>query len=61
MNRGVFAMRHFNRSMLARAAVLVAGFAAGAAEAQTKIDFFFPVPVEGKLAREMLEEMRSAA
>src|SRR5262250_2584355 len=26
---------------------------AGAAQAQTKIDFFFPVPVDGKLAREM--------
>src|SRR5262245_55264141 len=28
-------------------------FASGAAWAQTRIEFFFPVPVEGKLAREM--------
>ena len=26
---------------------------ASAAQAQTKIDFFFPVPVDGKLAKEM--------
>jgi sn-glycerol 3-phosphate transport system substrate-binding protein len=26
---------------------------AGAAQAQTKIDFFFPVPVDGKLAKEL--------
>lgn len=31
----------------------VVALAASFAEAQTKIEFFFPVPVEGKLAREM--------
>lgn len=46
-------MRQFHRSMLAGATALLAGLAAGGAEAQTKIDFFFPVPVEGKLAKEM--------
>ena len=29
------------------------------AAAQTKIDFFFPVPVEGKLAREMTRLVKS--
>ena len=35
------------------AVALGLAFAAAPAAAQTKIDFFFPVPVEGKLAREM--------
>lgn len=37
----------------ATALALVIAAAAPSAWAQTKIDFFFPVPVEGKLAREM--------
>lgn len=37
----------------ATALALVLAAAAPSAWAQTKIDFFFPVPVEGKLAREM--------
>jgi len=37
----------------ASALALSLAVAAPAAWAQTKIDFFFPVPVEGKLAREM--------
>jgi len=38
---------------IAGAAGAAGGSAAWPAWSQTKIDFFFPVPVEGKLAREM--------
>ncbi|HTE82626.1 MAG TPA: extracellular solute-binding protein, partial [Reyranella sp.] len=34
-------------------AAAIAALAPALADAQTKIDFFFPVPVDGKLAREM--------
>src|SRR5437762_13492882 len=40
-------------SLGAAAVALVASAAPIASEAQTKIDFFFPVPVDGKLAKEM--------
>ena len=34
-------------------AAIAIAFASASAVAQTKIDFFFPVPVDGKLAKEM--------
>src|SRR6516165_5206961 len=40
-------------TLSAVAVALVAGAAPITAGAQTKIDFFFPVPVDGKLAKEM--------
>src|SRR5262245_66473417 len=40
-------------TLSAVAVALVAGTAPITAGAQTKIDFFFPVPVDGKLAKEM--------
>ena len=47
-------------SAISRLAIgaLALSFALPAA-AQTKIDFFFPVPVEGKLAREMTRLVKS--
>jgi sn-glycerol 3-phosphate transport system substrate-binding protein len=45
-------MRWISKCGALGAAVAVA-LGAGSAAAQTKIDFFFPVPVDGKLAKEM--------
>src|SRR5260370_14868819 len=45
-------MRWISRWTALGAAVAVA-LASASAVAQTKIDFFFPVPVDGKLAKEM--------
>ncbi len=41
------------RTLAAAAVALAPALAPNATWAQTKIDFFFPVPVDGKLAREM--------
>ena len=38
---------------LSSLSAIAVALVAGAAQAQTKIDFFFPVPVDGKLAKEM--------
>src|SRR5258707_14508905 len=38
---------------LSSLSAIAVALVAGAADAQTKIDFFFPVPVDGKLAKEM--------
>ena len=44
---------HVFRRLGAGALAAALALSSGAAWAQTKIEFFFPVPVEGKLAREM--------
>ena len=46
-------MRWLIKSLAAAAVALTPAVAPTASWAQTKIDFFFPVPVDGKLAREM--------
>ena len=40
---------------------IAVALAASTAEAQTKIDFFFPVPVDGKLAKEMTRLVKVAS
>ncbi|TWS98272.1 ABC transporter substrate-binding protein [Reyranella sp. CPCC 100927] len=49
MERGMHVIRRLGAGALAAALVLTSSVA----WAQTRIEFFFPVPVEGKLAREM--------
>ena len=44
---------HWIRTLAAAAVALAPALAPTATWAQTRIDFFFPVPVDGKLAREM--------